>query len=194
MCRESLVFLLVNLLTLLRLCSVPCLVWLLLATPPLWGVAFLLFSAAAFTDFLDGFLARRFKVCSAFGAALDPLADKALGLALFYVLWRKGCVPQALFVAMCARDAVIVGGVLLLKSLGRKIFWQPLMVGKIYTVLQLCFLFVVLLYASIFNAWPFESFVWMRLFLTFLWAGVMLSAMGYIKMGYQLWTASLRGV
>ncbi|MGB0919401.1 MAG: CDP-alcohol phosphatidyltransferase family protein [Holosporaceae bacterium] len=192
--RDSLVFLLVNLLTLLRLCSVPCLVWLLLATPPLWGVAFLLFSAAAFTDFLDGFLARRFKVCSAFGAALDPLADKALGLALFYVLWRKGCVTQALFVAMCARDAVIVGGVLLLKSLGRKILWQPLMVSKIYTALQLCFLFVVLLYASIFNAWPFESFVWMRLFLTFLWAGVMLSAMGYIKMGYQLWTASLRGV
>src|SRR5579862_9172624 len=68
-----------NLLTLARLCVIPVFAVLILTADGghSWAAA-LLFGAAAITDQIDGFLARRWRVESAFGKIADPLADRLL--------------------------------------------------------------------------------------------------------------------
>lgn len=65
-----------NLLTTARALAVLPIVALMLAE--LWMAAFVLFVAAALTDFLDGWLARRWNQVSEFGRFLDPIADKLM--------------------------------------------------------------------------------------------------------------------
>ena len=68
-----------NILTLLRILMIPG-VYLAFFIPGTWGdaLALLIFSIAAFTDFFDGWLARRLEVQSGFGRMLDPIADKLM--------------------------------------------------------------------------------------------------------------------
>lgn len=67
-----------NVLTTLRLIAVPVFVALMVAGDGPSLAAGLLFLVAAFTDFLDGWLARRFRVMSQYGKVVDPLADRLL--------------------------------------------------------------------------------------------------------------------
>ena len=68
-----------NIVTLLRILMIPG-VYLAFFIPGTWGdaLALLIFSIAAFTDFFDGWLARRLEVQSGFGRMLDPIADKLM--------------------------------------------------------------------------------------------------------------------
>ena len=68
-----------NALTLLRFAAIPLFVWLLLdeRTGPSWPAG-IVFGLAAFTDQLDGYLARRWRVESQFGKVADPLADRLM--------------------------------------------------------------------------------------------------------------------
>ena len=68
---------LVMLLTYFRVISGP-IIFLLSVFLELYFFSFLLFVFSAITDFLDGFLARKFNATSSFGAFLDPVADKLL--------------------------------------------------------------------------------------------------------------------
>jgi CDP-diacylglycerol---glycerol-3-phosphate 3-phosphatidyltransferase len=65
-------------LTTLRLAAVPVFIALLVIADGPSLAAGLLFLAASFTDFLDGWLARRFRVMSQYGKVLDPIADRLL--------------------------------------------------------------------------------------------------------------------
>ena len=69
-----------NILTVLRLLAAPgvAIIFLILPRPYADWVALVLFVAAAITDWLDGYLARRWSQLSRFGAMLDPIADKAM--------------------------------------------------------------------------------------------------------------------
>ncbi|MFP5411197.1 MAG: CDP-alcohol phosphatidyltransferase family protein, partial [Gammaproteobacteria bacterium] len=73
-----------NVITLLRIAVVPVIAWLILQR--LWGPAFWLFLAAAVSDGIDGFIARRFNLMTQLGAALDTVADKALGVVTLVML------------------------------------------------------------------------------------------------------------
>ena len=96
-----------TLLTWTRIVAIPLIVgvfYLGLPTPVQNLVATVLFVAFALTDWLDGFLARRLNQTSAFGAFLDPVADKlAVTVALFLIVQWHHTVPIALL------SAVIVG-------------------------------------------------------------------------------------
>ena len=75
-----------NLLTLGRILAIPVICWLLVAGgAELRWVAFALYVAAAVTDWLDGYLARKLNQGSPLGRMLDPIADKLLVLALLIV-------------------------------------------------------------------------------------------------------------
>src|SRR3954454_9906906 len=85
-----------NLLTVARLLVIPVFAALILAAEDgrSWPAA-ILFGAAAITDQIDGFLARRWRVESSFGKIADPLADRLLIDTAVILLWNAGRLPWA---------------------------------------------------------------------------------------------------
>ena len=74
------------------------------------------FTVAVVTDFLDGYLSRRLKIVTRFGAHLDIIADKVLLLAYLFVLQLHDIYPLWLISILVAREAVIVGYLALVRS------------------------------------------------------------------------------
>ena len=77
--------LLINLMTLSRI-ALAIIIFLLLAIDNYLEFALILFMFAGFTDYLDGFLARKYSLTSQLGEILDPIADKILIIFLFFGL------------------------------------------------------------------------------------------------------------
>ncbi|KSB89639.1 hypothetical protein AS593_12955 [Caulobacter vibrioides] len=99
-----------NLLTALRLLALPFLVWAVLADAG-W-IALALFLGAGLTDVLDGWIARRFGLTSAFGAMFDLLADRMLTLVSLGVLMAVGAFPGAWIAVpllLIARNFAVAG-------------------------------------------------------------------------------------
>ena len=99
----------------------------------------MLFFIAAFSDGLDGFLAKRFHWTSELGKILDPSADKLLLVAVFLVATWYGLIPRWLTGVAVARD-VLIG----LGALAYRIGWgplngRPMISSKINTLLQLLY-------------------------------------------------------
>jgi cardiolipin synthase len=103
-----------------------------------------LFAFAAFSDLLDGFLARRFDWRSAVGGVLDPAADKLLLVTLFVVLAVLRLVPLWLMAAAVARDLIIVLGALAYRVLVGPIDARPTSVSKLNTLCQAFFIVCVI--------------------------------------------------
>ncbi len=95
-----------NLLSTLRLLLVPVFLWLILIDQNLWAFAVLAFSS--FTDWLDGFLARKLNQMSRLGQLLDPAADRLFILASLIGLATTGQVPWWLVLVIVARDVMLL--------------------------------------------------------------------------------------
>lgn len=95
------------------------------------------FAAAAASDGLDGFLARRCGWTSRLGSHLDPIADKLLLLSAYAVFGWQGLLPVELVYAVFVRDGVIVAGATLYWFLLRPFDAHPLLLSKINTALQI---------------------------------------------------------
>ncbi|HSC88364.1 MAG TPA: CDP-diacylglycerol--glycerol-3-phosphate 3-phosphatidyltransferase [Polyangiaceae bacterium] len=99
-----------NLLTFGRIAVIPLVLWLIdQATPRDCVYAALAYSAAAITDLLDGWLARRMGIVSVLGKFLDPLADKLLVMATLVWLVPMGRIPEWAVVLLLARELTING-------------------------------------------------------------------------------------
>ncbi len=97
-----------NVLTLFRILLVPVLVAVLLTKTPHWEWMGLgLFLVAAFTDFLDGYLARRRKEVTRLGQLLDPAADKILMSAAFISLVELRLAPAWMVALIIAREFAV---------------------------------------------------------------------------------------
>jgi len=132
-----------NLLSALRLLAAPLAAWLILDNHD--SAALLVFAAAAASDGLDGFIARRWHVTSDFGAWLDPAADKLLMLLCLSALFAVGATPVWLLALVVARDGAIAAGWLLIRGLGLPVAVRPLLVGKASTMMQILYVLGVLL-------------------------------------------------
>jgi len=79
--------------------------------PEVWAkwTAGFLFAWGAFSDYLDGYLARKHNLKSDFGALLDPLADKVLLLSVFVAFVQMDLVPAWMVVVIAAREFLITG-------------------------------------------------------------------------------------
>lgn len=98
-----------NVLTLLRVVVAPLVAVLILAaedTTSRW-ITLVVFVAAAVTDGIDGWFARRFHVTSKFGAFIDPVADKLLILGAFGAFVVTGALPAAVFIVVGARELLV---------------------------------------------------------------------------------------
>jgi len=133
---------LANIITLGRLLSVPVAVWLILAGE--LRLAFYLFVAAGVSDAIDGFLARRFNQRSELGGFLDPIADKALLVCVYVTLGHIGTIPDWLVILVVFRDAMIIGGALLIYMFTGSLQMRPLWISKANTLMQIVYAALVL--------------------------------------------------
>ena len=106
-----------NVVTLVRLACIPLYVWLLFGADRQTGAAVLLAVLGA-TDWVDGYVARRFHQVTTLGKVLDPVADRVLVATAVITIMIHGAVPIWFGVATIAREVVVSGAVLLLASLG----------------------------------------------------------------------------
>jgi cardiolipin synthase len=106
--------------------------------------AFFLLVLAAISDFLDGYIARKFEASSEFGAMLDPLADKAFMLICYALFAEVKLIPIFVAVVVITRDLLILLTVALCKIRGVRLKIQPLLSSKINTTIQLIYIILVL--------------------------------------------------
>jgi CDP-diacylglycerol--glycerol-3-phosphate 3-phosphatidyltransferase len=99
-----------NLLTMARIAAIPFFLWLLDTPTPERGFwACMVFTGAAITDVLDGYLARKLGVVSVLGKFLDPLADKLIVMAALVWLVAMGRIPAWVVVLLLARELSVTG-------------------------------------------------------------------------------------
>ncbi len=108
------------------------------------------FLVASFTDWLDGYVARRWHQTSAFGALLDPIADKVLILGMFCSLMLLGVVPSWMFWIIAAREILVT--VTRLAAARQRVILAAAKEGKQKLVSQVVAI-VVMLLAVIVQAW-----------------------------------------
>jgi cardiolipin synthase (CMP-forming) len=104
-----------NVFTLLRLCCIPIFVWLLFGKDDQVAAAWLLGGLGA-TDWVDGWLARRFDQVSEFGKIFDPTADRLLFIVAIGSIITYGIPPAWVMWAVVARE-VIVGATMAIATL-----------------------------------------------------------------------------
>jgi CDP-diacylglycerol--glycerol-3-phosphate 3-phosphatidyltransferase len=125
-----------NLLTLARIAAIPGVVILLLYdTRTTSFIAAAVFGAAAITDWLDGWLARKWQVVTVLGKFLDPLADKLIVMAALVMLIPHGRVPAWAVFLILAREMVVTGLRSIASSEGIVISASDL--GKYKTIFQM---------------------------------------------------------
>jgi CDP-diacylglycerol--glycerol-3-phosphate 3-phosphatidyltransferase len=159
-----------NALTIARLALIPVFVVLVLGSDDgySWPAA-IVFGVAGITDQVDGFLARRWHVESAFGKIADPLADRLMIDAAVILLWAEDRLPWVAL-AIPLRDLLLVAGTPLV--LRRGYDFQVNLAGKAATWLLYASLALVMVTHEG-TDWPLWIF----------WAGVALAAValgGYL--------------
>ena len=123
-----------NAITAVRLLGLPLFAWLLLgAERP--GTAFWVLAVVASTDWVDGYVARRFDQVSRLGQVIDPLVDRLVLAVVAVSLAVAGALPWAVLALIVVRDVALLAGALLLFAR-----LQPMPVtnlGKLATALLL---------------------------------------------------------
>ena len=183
-----------NKLSVLRLFMVPVFVVVMMASDALWAnlVGCALFGAAAFTDMLDGKIARKYNLVTDFGKFLDPLADKFMVIgALLVILYKvmgdgsvNGIFTTVFFwtVMIVIFRELAVTSIRLVVSGSSGIVVAANMLGKIKTCVQIACVVICILeraiYAALANPPAFATYLPASLVLSVLmlvftlWSGI----------------------
>jgi CDP-diacylglycerol--glycerol-3-phosphate 3-phosphatidyltransferase len=164
-----------NALTIARFVAIPVFVWLYLEAGdgPAWGAG-IFFAAAAFTDQLDGYLARRWRVESRFGTIADPLADRLMIGTAAILMLATGRIPLLAALLILGRDVVLVLGYRLLSPGGYEL--EVTFLGKTATWVLYAAVGFVLVTAEG-TTWP----------LVLLWIGIGLSLGAGAQYALRAW-------
>lgn len=151
---------LANIITLMRIALIPCFVLAVMyyaegvkrGSAEEWQriLAICLFTLAAVSDGIDGYVARKMNQKTRLGSILDPIADKALLLSSLLLLsWNHGDafdqLPLWFPIVILSRDVFVVVGVLIVFMIGRGFDVHPHWIGKAATVLQMVTIGLLLL-------------------------------------------------
>ena len=143
-----------NMLTMARVVMIPIVLWLMWQQTPhtnFWAT--IIYSLAAVTDFVDGYLARKMGLTSVLGNFLDPLADKLIVLATLVMMVELGHVPSWPVIIIAGRELSITAlrtiaiseGVVIAASRG----------GKDKTAVQMVALVALILHDTYVLDWGF---------------------------------------
>jgi CDP-diacylglycerol--glycerol-3-phosphate 3-phosphatidyltransferase/cardiolipin synthase len=182
-----------NLLTWLRIVMIPLFVgvfyfeqgWLSHSTQNL--VAAFIFTAAAITDWFDGWLARRLNQTSAFGAFLDPVADKLMVAAALIILVQLGRIDAVIALIIIGREIAISALREWMASIGHGKSVAVSMAGKVKTAAQMIAIPMLLYHDPIGTLDPGYWGSWL------IWGAALLTL---VSMGYYLrmaWKAARGG-
>lgn len=119
-----------NILTMLRIAMIGLFIWQYAVGHRI--AALVIFLLAGLTDFLDGFIARRYSLITDFGKLMDPLADKLMQLTALICLCVSGLVPLWVIITVAAKELFMVAGGLLI--LRHNLVVRAHFVGKLATV------------------------------------------------------------
>ncbi len=179
-----------NLVTLVRLLCIPLFLWLLFGAHRQGASAFLLGALGA-TDWVDGFVARRYHQVSTLGKVIDPVADRLLVITSVIAITVYGAVPAWFGAATLAREVLVSGAVILLASLGAArldVIW----VGKAGTFALMC-AYPAFLLGDGTASWqlPIRAFAWFAGIagLTLAW----IAAFSYVPVARQALAAGRQG-
>ncbi|WP_019216290.1 CDP-diacylglycerol--glycerol-3-phosphate 3-phosphatidyltransferase [Legionella tunisiensis] len=155
-----------NLLTLMRIVLIPIFI-IAFYMPFSWGhgVAAAIFALASFTDWLDGYLARKLKQISPFGAFLDPVADKLLvACSLLLLVGTKSMdyitIPAIVIVG---REIVISALREWMAEIGSRASVTVSYIGKIKTMMQMVALFLLIAFTPSQSWWGVLGFIMLYL-------------------------------
>jgi len=164
-----------NALTIARFVAIPVFIWLYLdaGDGPAWGAA-IFFAAAAATDQLDGYLARRWHVESSFGKVADPLADRLMIGTAAVLMLATGRIPILAGLVILGRDIVLVLGYRILSPGGYEL--EVTFLGKLATWVLYASVALVLVTEEG-TDWP----------IVLLWIGVGLSLAAGVQYGLRAW-------
>ncbi|MCD6526248.1 MAG: CDP-diacylglycerol--glycerol-3-phosphate 3-phosphatidyltransferase [Desulfuromonas sp.] len=134
-----------NILTMARIACVPVVMVLLLSDSRQMGFwAALIFSIASITDWLDGYLARKWELVTVMGKFLDPLADKLIVMAALIMMIPLGRVPAWAVFLILAREMLVTGLRSIASSEGIVIAASDL--GKYKTIFQMVAIIALMLH------------------------------------------------
>jgi cardiolipin synthase len=108
-----------NLISLLRLCCIPIFIWLLFGKDDRWAAALMLGALGA-SDWVDGYIARRFNQVSELGKILDPTADRLMLLVGIFAIMVDGSVAIWIAVLALMREALVAIVALVIAALGAR--------------------------------------------------------------------------
>jgi len=125
----------------------------------------IIFAIASSTDFLDGYLARKYNLVTDFGKFMDPLADKLLVQSALICFMERGLLPAWMVIVILSREFIISGFRLVAADKGIVIaagYW-----GKLKTVFQMV-MSVMLIFHFINPVWQLleQILIWGSLVLT----------------------------
>jgi CDP-diacylglycerol---glycerol-3-phosphate 3-phosphatidyltransferase len=136
-----------NLLTVVRILLVPVVVVALLeGTPNADMLAAIVFALAAFTDGLDGYIARSRGSVTTFGKLMDPLADKLLIIAPLVSLVSLGRIAPWVAMVIIAREFAVTA--LRMLAVEQGVVIPASMLGKLKTITQVAAIFAVIAVSS----------------------------------------------
>lgn len=154
-----------NKLTVFRVILIPFCIYFLMFSNLQQGalIALILFVVASFTDFLDGYIARRDNLVTDFGKLMDPLADKLLVTSVLIGFIALDMVPAVVVMLIIAREFIVTSLRLIASNKGVVIAADVF--GKIKTVLQMVFLIngMALLYVAGLDVLHTQILVWLKL-------------------------------
>lgn len=176
-----------NLITGARILATPVIIYFILIHS--FEKAFILFFFAGLTDWIDGFLARRYSSESDFGILFDPLADKILLVGVYLTLFYINFVPWWISLTVVTRDVLIVLGTCLVWYLKLPLKIEPLFISKVNTLLQILLCLVALFSLSypFFSCIPIFRYFLLALIYGTL-ASTLLSGYAYAKLFCQSYT------
>ena len=168
-----------NAITLFRFFLIPFILYFLFHEYFLVSTLLILF--AAFTDLLDGYVARRYNQVTKSGILLDPLADKLLIVVVGVYFISRGLLPLWFILALFYRDISLLFGMLALLYYQREALVPSKLMGKVSAACNI--LLLILLCLS--HPYPF-LLPWINILLIFACAGVVFSFLSYSHRWFRL--------
>ncbi|MCE2423701.1 MAG: CDP-diacylglycerol--glycerol-3-phosphate 3-phosphatidyltransferase [Pseudomonadales bacterium] len=179
-----------NILTITRIALVPVFALVYIATEGYYWIASMLFAAAAFTDWLDGYLARKLDQTTPFGAFLDPVADKLIVVtALVLLIGNHASLLLTLpGVIIVGREIVISALREWMAEMNRRGLVAVSWMARVKTGLQMIAIFILLANPPVMNR------PWVILGLVLLYVAALLTIWSMVIYGRAAWPTLKEGL